>query len=93
MLKEIIELEIKKYNLKQILDSCFVFLDSLNKFADEKEPWKLIKIDEETTRQVLYTLAEGLRQVGLALYPFFPEKMSEMFVKLGLQNYEEILEK
>ncbi len=52
----------------------------------------MIKTDEEGTREVLYTLAEGLRQVGLALYPFFPEKMSEMFVKLGLKNYTEELE-
>lgn len=52
----------------------------------------MIKTDEAATREVLYTLAEGLRQVGLALYPFFPEKMSEMFTKLGLKNYREELE-
>ncbi len=40
----------------------------------------------------MYTIAEGLRQVGLALYPFFPEKMSEMFAKLGLENYQARLE-
>ncbi len=52
----------------------------------------MIKTDEAATREVLYTLAEGLRQVGIAIYPFFPEKMSEMFVKLGLKNYREELE-
>ncbi len=82
----------KNFNLKWVLDTCFEYLDSLNKFADETQPWQMIKTDETATREVLYTLAEGLRQVGLALYPFFPEKMSEMFVKLGLKEYKEELE-
>jgi len=69
-----------------------VQLDALNKFADTTEPWKLIQVDQKKTEEVLYTLAEGLRQVGLQIYPFFPQKMSEMFEKLGLENYREKLE-
>ncbi len=87
-----IELKMKQYNLKSSLDLSFEFLDLLNKFADEKQPWVTIKDDEQSTREVLYTLAEWLRQVGLALYSFFPEKMSEMFVKLGLQDYSNKLQ-
>jgi hypothetical protein len=34
-----------------------------------------------------------VRQVGLNLYAFFPEKMSELFNKLGLENYTNRLEK
>jgi methionyl-tRNA synthetase len=69
-----------------------MMLDKLNKYADETQPWITIKNDQITTTHTLYTLAEGLRQVGLHLYPFFPEKMSEMFTKLGLSEYQEILE-
>ncbi len=86
------ELKMKEYDLKAALDTSFQFLDLLNKFTDEREPWLTIKDDEETTRQVLYTLAEGLRVVWLCLYSFFPEKMSEMFEKLGLSGYREALE-
>ncbi|MDA9129381.1 methionine--tRNA ligase [Candidatus Gracilibacteria bacterium] len=82
----------ENYDLKGVLDQVFRDLDTLNKFADETEPWKLIKTDEQKASEVLYTLAEGLRQVGLTLYPFFPEKMSEMFEKLGLVGYQEQLE-
>lgn len=83
-----------EYNLKMILDSSFKFLDRLNDFTTKKEPWQTIKESEkqEETREVLYTIAEWLRQVWLALYPFFPEKMAEMFNKLGLGNYKERLE-
>ncbi len=83
----------ERYVLKDALDEVFTFLDTLNKYVDEKAPWTLIK-DEANNPEVthiLYTVAESLRQVGLFLYPFFPEKMSEMFVKLGLTNYDERL--
>ncbi|MFA5917720.1 MAG: methionine--tRNA ligase [Candidatus Gracilibacteria bacterium] len=85
---------INKYDLKSSLDITFSFLDKLNKFADIKQPWQMIKDDDkqEETRNVLYTLAEGLRIVGLALYIFFPVKMDEMFVKLGLLDYKNRLE-
>ena len=84
--------EITNYNLKNSIDLNFKFLDLLNNFTTEKEPWKTIKEDEEKTREVLYTIAEWLRQVWLNLYVFFPEKMGEMFEKLGLENYKERLE-
>ncbi len=83
-----------EYNLKWVLDDSFKLLDSLNDFTTQKEPWQMIKDETklEDTKEVLYTIAEWLRQVGLALYPFFPEKMSEMFVKLWLGDYQKRLE-
>lgn len=82
------------YNLKDTLDLSFKFLDDLNKFADTKQPWQTIKEEslQTETSDVLYTIAEWLRQVWLNLYAFFPEKMSEMFIKLWLENYSESLE-
>ena len=81
-------------NLKDSLDYTFKFLDILNKYVDTKEPWSLIK--DETKREevinIFYTIAEWLRQVWLNLYSFFPEKMGELFVKLGLEWYVEQLE-
>lgn len=80
-------------NLKWWLDISFFILDKLNKFADINEPWQTIKDDDKTeTIETLYTLAEWVRQVGLNLYAFFPEKMSELFIKLGLENYTQRLE-
>ena len=81
------------YDLKESLDTTFFFLDTLNKFADTKAPWQTIKDEDKTeTIETLYTLAEWVRQVGLNLYAFFPEKMSELFLKLWLENYSTRLE-
>jgi len=84
--------KVPSYDLKGILDEVFVMLDKINKYTDENEPWKLIKADTESAQDVLYTIAEWLRQVGLHLYPFFPEKMAEMFTKLWLSDYGTALE-
>lgn len=82
------------FAFKNILDATFSYLDTLNKFADETQPWQMIRDDTklEDTREVLFIIAEWLRQAWLILYPFFPEKMSMMFEKLGLKNYKEILQ-
>ena len=82
------------YNLKESLDLTFKFLDAINKYVDEKQPWALIK-DESKRDEVIdifYTISEWLRQVWLNLYSFFPEKMWELFSKIGLEWYVEELE-
>lgn len=88
------EKSINSYNLKDSIDKTFWFLDDLNKYVDEKQPWALVK-DESKKEEVInifYTISEWLRQVWMNLYPFFPEKMWELFAKLGLENYVEELE-
>lgn len=84
----------EKYELKAVLDSTFKFLDDLNLFVTEKEPWKLMKNDETLSeaKNILFTICESLRQVWLNLFPFFPEKMTKLFETLWLKNYFEDLQ-
>lgn len=79
----------ENYLLKDSLDTTFWFLDELNKYADNMQPWKMIKDESiiNETQKVLYSMAEWLRIVWLNLYAFFPEKMWEMFDYLWLSNY------
>ena len=84
---------LSKYNIKLALDETFKFLDDLNKFVDTEKPWELLKKNPEKAEEILFDLAEWLRQVWLNLYSFFPEKMLELFDRLGLENYKEELEK
>ncbi len=47
--------------------------------------------DEATVQEaknILYTVSESLRQVALNLYPFFSEKMLELFSLFGFNDYE-----
>ena len=94
-LKESFVWNIERYMLKDALDSIFEFLDVINKYVDTHAPWVMIKDEQkkEEVKKVLYTVAESLRIVWILLYPFFPMKMSEMFLKLWLVDYEARLEK
>jgi len=94
ILNENFDLNFRNFSLKGSLDDAFHFLDIVNKYVDENEPWKMIKDETrvEETKEVLFTVAESLRQVWLCLYTFFPEKMSELFGKIGLDKYSEQLE-
>ena len=89
---EVVKQSMKSYDLKKSLDTIFIMLDDLNKFADTEAPWTLLKTDLEKTEIILYVIARRLVMVGFELYPFFPEKMNEMFEKFGLQGYGEKLE-
>lgn len=47
-------------------------LDPANRYADEKEPWKRVKVDKEAAKTVLFDLAEPLRVATILLKPFLP---------------------
>ena len=82
------------YDLKNALDSTFLFLDEVNLYVTKKEPWSLMK-DESNTKDVInimYSISESIRQVAIKLYPFFPDKMTEVFNALALNDYKENLE-
>lgn len=83
-----------RYDLKKTLDSTFRFLDSVNNYVTTKEPWTLMKDEakQDEVRTIMYTICESIRQVSLNLYPFFPEKMWEVFDALNLKWYKEELE-
>gem|GEM_PF-777224 len=81
-------------DLKAALDETFSYASMLNKFTDTQEPWNTIKDPEKRTitREVLYLIADGLRQIGIALFPFFEEKMTDLFQAIGLPEYVEQLQ-
>ena len=56
----------------------------MNKFIDDKEPWKLGKMDDKTSvGEVLYVLLESLRHVAWMLLPFMPRAAVNMFEQIG----------
>lgn len=61
----------------------------MNKFIDDKEPWKLGKLDDKTdVGNVLYVLLEALRQVAWMLMPVMPETALKLFSSVGT-SFEE----
>lgn len=66
-----------------------------NKFLVETEPWVLAAIPEDdktyaenrvTLNLSIYMAAEGLRNIGISLQPFMPDKAAELLDTLGVQE-------
>jgi len=63
------------------------FVDALNLYLTEQEPWKVAKAgtDEAMARvgTVLATVCEGLRGLSVVLHPVMPKSTSAMWQRLG----------
>jgi len=65
---------IAELRLNEALDEIIVFIRSLNKYMEVRQPWQLVKTEKVTAGTTLYTAAEGLRLAALLLQPVMPEK-------------------
>jgi methionyl-tRNA synthetase len=67
------------------LESIWELVSAANKYVDQTEPWKLAKQNDPTRLgQVVYTVLETLRYLGIMLWPFMPGKCEELLAQLGL---------
>lgn len=58
--------------------------NAYNGFIDVQAPWKLKKENPARMEAVLYTLAEGIRHIGLLLLPFCPEAANKILDLLDI---------
>jgi methionyl-tRNA synthetase len=66
-------------------------LDPANRYADKKEPWKLVKTDQEAAKHVLYDLVETLRCVSILLKPFLPKTAETIYRSFNFpQPWEQV---
>ena len=71
-----------KFN--QALEAVLAFVRSLNRYINERAPWKIQ--DPEDRERVLYTAVEGLRLASVLLEPAMPVKMAELRTTLGFET-------
>jgi methionyl-tRNA synthetase len=76
------------YQFSQGLDKAFVFIRGINKYADERTPWKLAKSEEAEDRKALRTclgtMIESLRLANTLLAPVMPSVHEKINDRLGL---------
>lgn len=77
------------------LEKLFVFIRAINRYAEQRAPWKLAKSSEpqdlERLKTSLAYMAEGLRLSAVALAPIMPQ-ISEKILQLLGQNKVERFE-
>ncbi len=74
------------FDLKWALELAFECATDINKYVDDKAPWKInieIEWNKEVLNNILFILIDNLRNIALMLLPFFPEKMNELLHRIG----------
>ncbi len=61
------------------------FVDAVNLYVTEQEPWKLAKDPAQRGRleTVLYTMCEALRAIAVLYNPVMPKAMDSLWTRLG----------
>ena len=66
-------------------------LDPTNRYADRREPWKLVKSDKDAAKQVLLDMVEQLRAAAILLKPFLPKTAEVIYRSFNFpQSWEAV---
>lgn len=68
----------------QALELIWRHVAEANRYVDEQAPWELRKSDTVRMETVLYTLAEGIRNLAILTTPFMPQSMAKVLEQLGI---------
>jgi len=60
-----------------------------NQYLNEKEPWKLIKNDEEKAAGIIYVAAQIVKALAIISVPFIPFAAEELWKTLNLEGNAE----
>lgn len=78
------------YQFNQGLEKTFSFIRGINKYADERKPWKLAKSDIPEDRLALQTclavMIESLRLASCLLAPVMPSVHGKINERLGMDS-------
>tara|TARA_B100001250_G_scaffold202355_1_gene173504 strand:+ start:766 stop:2250 length:1485 start_codon:yes stop_codon:yes gene_type:complete len=66
--------KINLLKINELIENIFEFIRGVNKYMEQKAPWKLVKEDRDAASVVLYTAAESLRISSVLLSPIMPNR-------------------
>jgi methionyl-tRNA synthetase len=86
--KEKVNQHFGDYAINKALEEIWVFINSVNRYLADNEPWKLAKDDSQRARlgRILYQAACALRGICFLVYPVIPESSRKMWQMLGEKN-------
>ena len=80
----------------QALNVLWKFINQVNAYFHESEPWKVAAKDKKHFIEILAATAESLRCIAIVLWPIMPQKTEELLAALGqklsldVDNLEEL---
>jgi methionyl-tRNA synthetase len=87
-LRERVEHHIDEAELTLALEEIWQRVRRLNRYVEERAPWRLAREDGQAAELdvVLATLIEGLRTLGVLLWPYIPASAERMLGALGVED-------
>ncbi|MDZ7822069.1 MAG: class I tRNA ligase family protein [Candidatus Marinimicrobia bacterium] len=70
-------------DVNAMVSEIIAYVSSVNRYLEQKEPWKLAKSDPDAAGRVLYAGLASLRFSAALLYPVLPQKTAEFFSMLN----------
>lgn len=77
-----IQAYVEQIELHHAIMEIFAFIRSVNKYINEKEPWKL---QGKELEQVVYNLLKSLRVISILISPFMPSTSEKLNAQLGVK--------
>jgi methionyl-tRNA synthetase len=73
------------FAINRAMEDVWVYLNSVNKYLAENEPWKLAKDASKKNRlaRVLYQAAAAIRAIAYFIYPVMPDSATKIWEYLG----------
>ena len=66
------------------LSRLWKFINQVNAYFHEQEPWKVVKKDTDRFVQIISATAHSLRVIGVLLWPVMPKKMEQLLASLNI---------
>lgn len=86
LLNDVLPRHLERLEFNRALEAVWHVVQLANQYVDKTAPWTLAKgaSDAEKLRTVLYTMAETLRCLSLAVYPVIPNSAQSICSQLGI---------
>lgn len=86
-LSERVRANVVDLRFREGLEEIWALVNALNRSIEERKPWTLYKEERnEELDALLWDLCDGLRRIAILLHPVMPERMEELWRRLGLQS-------
>lgn len=80
---------IEQLRLNEAIETTIAYVRSINRYLEQKAPWKLVKTDLDQAGMVLYTAAQGFCIAAHLLKPVMPSKIENILAIFPLDSAQD----
>lgn len=78
--------EASVFHITHFIDSINQYVHQLNKYVDEKAPWKLKESNKPMMEHILYVALESIKRISILYSPFIPQACEKVLDGLNVSR-------